>query len=423
MLNLNLIRGIFDDLGPKGFTHRFRQMLGIEDPATGKPRINPKTQEPVLESAILRPEHCSLKALYHGLVGYDDGEKLMKGAGYMIDVNESDVLEDGGTSIVPSAFANVSAYNAAALGLLEAKFLEVYRRPTFISEQLAETVPTNKIQEKFIGISSVGDVAEERKPGDRHMRVNVSERYVTTPSNVNRAVAVDVTREAVMFDRTRELLTQAEKSAEVLALRKEYIVLDTFLGINNTYTYNGTNYNTYGTSGNWVNDQTNVLIDWTQINAALQLFSAMSDQETGQPIDVEPHDILTMPATFLTARGILRYTEIQRRTNNTAEIGIGANPLGDFQFNLVGSPTYPYAMRRATAADGLNLSLSEAQAYWWIGDFRRAFVYTQNLPLTIQRATASEYEMTDRGLVFSMFADEMGNCGVRDPRFVVRNHG
>ena len=78
-------------------------------------------------------------------------------------------------------------------------------------------------------------------------------------------------------------------------------------------------------------------------------------------------------------------------------------------------------MRRATASDGLAVSASNAQKYWWIGDFKRAFVYTQNLPLTIQRATASEYEMADRGLVFSMFADEMGNCGVRDPRFVVCN--
>ncbi len=280
MLNLSTVRELYADLGAVGFAHKFHQMLGLEDPATGRKRISLKTQEPVLESQTLLPEHCSLKALYQGLVGYDDGQMLMRGASFM-----ADVLEDGGTSIVPSAFSNVSAYNAAALGLLEAKFLEVYRRPTFIAEQLAETVPTNKIQEKFIGISTVGDVAEERKPGNRHMRVNVSERYVTTPSNVNRAVAVDVTREAVMFDRTRELLTQAEKSAEVLALRKEYIVLDTFLGVNNTYTYNGTNYNTYQTSGNWVNDQSNPLVDWTQINAALQLFSSMTDQETGQPID------------------------------------------------------------------------------------------------------------------------------------------
>ncbi len=416
MLSLNAVRNMHADMGDAGFAHKFRQLLGLEDPQTGRPRFHLKTQEPVLEGQSLRPDHCSLKTLYEGLVGHDDGQLLMRGAAFV-----ANVMEDGGTSIVPSAFANVSAYNAAALGLLEAKFLEVYRRPTFIAEQLAETVPTDKIQEKFIGISSVGDVAEERKPGNRHMRVNVSERYVTTPSNVNRAVAVDVTREAVMFDRTRELLTQAEKSAEVLALRKEYIVLDTFLGVNNTYNYNDTNYNTYLSSGNWVNIQSNPLADWTEINAALQLFSAMTDQETGQPIDVEPHDILTMPAGYLTARGILRYTEIQRRTNDQAEIGYGANPMGDFQFNLVGSPTYPYAMRRATAPDGLNLSVSNAQKYWWIGDFQRAFVYTQNMPLTITRAAASDYEMADRGLVFSMFADEMGNCGVRDPRYVVCN--
>ena len=417
MLTVHKVRNMYADLGAVGFTHKFRELLGLEDPKSGKNRVSTRTERQVLESRELRPEQCSLRALYDGLVG-DDGRKLMQGARYIADV---DVMEDGGSSIVPSAFSNVSAYNAAALGLLEAKFLEVYNRPSFIADQLAEVIPTDKIQERFIGVSTVGDVAEERKPGDRHLRINLSERYVTTPTNVNRAVGVDVTREAVMFDRTRELLTQAEKSAEALALRKEYIVLDTFLGIANTYTYNGVNYNTYGTSGNWVNTQSNPLADWTQVNAALQLFSAMTDQETGQPVDIEPRDILTMPSGYLTARGILRYTEIQRRTESLAEVGIGANPLGDFQFNLVGSPTYPYAMRRATASDGLNLSAANAQKFWWIGDFKRAFVYTQCLPLTIQRATATDYEMADRGLIFSMFADEMGACGVRDPRYVVMN--
>jgi hypothetical protein len=48
-------------------------------------------------------------------------------------------------------------------------------------------------------------------------------------------------------------------------------------------------------------------------------------------------------------------------------------------------------------------------------------MYIENLPLTITRAAPTSYEMADRGLVFSMFVDEMGIPAVRDPRFVIQN--
>jgi hypothetical protein len=428
---------------PSTFVKRFHAALGLWNGTTG--RNTNMRREPVLEGQSLNPSSASFKALYEALVPDDpDGRKLLTPSHQMPGINnwldprsnvQVNTMEDGGVEIGPSQFANVSAYNAAALGLLEAKFLEAYRRPEFIAEQLAETIATDKIQEKFIGISMVGDVAEERRPGDRHARFNLSERYVTTPINVNRAVAVDVTREAVMFDRTRELLKQAESGAETLALRREYITLDVFLGNVNSYNYNGTSYNTYATSGNWINkigSATNSpLVDWTNFNAALELFAGMTDQETGQPISVWPKDVLTMPTRWATARTILHATGIERRSPQPSaspslyatDVSTGENPMNwsEFNFNLLGSPTYPYAKARliSTDATGGGISAANADKRWYIGDFKKAFVYTQNIPLTTVRASATEYEMADRGLVFSLFADEMGMAGVRDPRYAV----
>lgn len=419
MINGASVRRMYQEKGPRQFVHEFYQNLGLEDPQTGRRYFDPLRDRNVIENQAWRPENISLRDLAQSILAAASDfelQELLKTPAY----KQVDVLESG-TDIVPSAFANVSAFNSAVAGLLEAKFLESYNRPTFIADQLCQTIPSHKRSEKFIGISLPGDTAEERKPGNRHPRLQLSERYVTTPDTVNRANAVDVTREAVMFDNTRQLLEQCEKAAETLALRKEYVVIDTFLGVNNTYTYNGTNYNTYLTSGNWVNKITsNALVDWTQIDAANQLFTGMTDQETGQPVEVVPRDLFVMPAKFWTARGILRYTVSTRFTNSGAERGDGPNILGEnLALNLVGTATYPYALKRATASDGLNVSSSTAKNYWWIGDFRKAFGYVQNLPPTINRANPNDYEMADRGLVFSLFADEMGVPCVLEPRQVV----
>ena len=424
MLSSVQLANMVKDLGPVGASRQLNHLLGIYNPETKARNVDSFTGANCLESADIKlmPSECSLKQLYECFCPGDPGfNNLLRARGRTFDA-----LEEGATEIGPSVFANVSAYNAAALGLLEAKFLDAYRRAAFLSDQLAMTVPSDKIQEMFIGVSMIGDVAIERKPGNRHARVTLSERYVRTQINVNNAISVDVTREAVMFDRTRELLKMAESAAETLALRKEYRILDVFLGNTNTYNYNGTTYNTYATSGNWINQLSGssyALADWTEINLVLQLFSAMTDQETGQPIDIQPKDLFVMPANYLTARHILYSSQVQARTPTTqAVVAVGENPVAEFRFNLIGSPTYPYAKKRlvSTDATGGSVSASNADTYWFMGDFKKAFVYPQNMPVTTLRASTTDYEMADRGLIFSLFADEMGSAGVLEPRQVVQ---
>lgn len=424
MINGASVRRMYVEQGPRTFLRTFFQNIGMENPVNGVRYFNPELNRNVIENQVWKPDHIHLRDLANAMLGTssdDEMVRLLKTPAW----RQIDVLE-AGTDIGPSTFANVSAFNTAVAGLLEAKFLESYARPEFIADQLCQNIPSNKRSEKFIGISLPGDSAEERKPGNVHPRIQLSERYVTTPDTVNRANAVDVTREAVMFDTTRQLLTQCEKAAETLALRKEYLVIDTFLGVNNTYTYGGTNYNTYITSGNWINKVTgNTLVDWTQIDVANQLFTGMTDQETGQPIMVVPKDLFVMPAKFWTARGISRYTQNVRFTNSGAERGDGPNILSENGRNLnpIGYDTYPYAMKRATDASGLNLSASNAKVLWWLGDFKKTFGYISNMPPTVIRANPSDYEMADRGLVFSLFADEMGVPCVLEPRQTVYSTG
>ncbi len=412
------IKNMYDSLGPAGFTHKVYQLLGLEDPGTGQRRFDPMLGRNVLESAAIKPDSLSFQALAVGTMGFEAERLLKRGLRSHEEIN---VLEAAGTAAVePSTFANISAFNSVAAGLLEAKMLEVYQRPEFIAEQLAETIPTNKRSEKFLGIAGAGpDSAEERKPGHRHPRVGLSERYSVTPETTNYANGVDVTVEAVLFDLTKQVMTQAEAASESLALKRENRTLDVFLGIVNPYNYGGTSYNTYLEAGNWVNDLQRPLVDWRDIDEVLQLFAEMEDQEHREPITVIPKDVLVMPRNHLNAKGILNYTGIERHTGGGAEIGLGSNPVQGV-LNLVGPPTYPYAYRRARAANGLGYSQANAAGLWFVGDFQRAFGYNQNIPFTVEKINGEGYESKDRRLIFSMFCDEMGVPFVKDPRYVAR---
>lgn len=436
-------RQMFAERGPVGFVKSIRGLLGLEN-AEGVRNRNADGQ-PVLESQMLSPDAFSLKglavALFDGEHNIERQLDLSGRAGF-----EGNVLE-AGNDMVPSQFGNISAYNETVSGLLEAKMLAAYNRPEFIAPQVTTLIPSNKSQEKAIGISTPADAAQERKPGQPHPRAELSERFVKYPVTKNRSNAVDVTREAVMFDLTRQLLEHAEKVAQTLALRKEYLVMDTILGITNDYNYGNTTYYTYVASGGyWTNVVNNDFLDWTALDTNYVMFSKMTDQETGQPISVEARDLLVMPGRQAIANKILTDQQVRQgssanTTTVTAPIGYGKNPISS---NWNAPLVSPYAFKRVIDAasagapsDGLierintqnsySWSASQKAAYantiWLAGNFKKAFAYIENMPLTIVRAAPTSYEMADRGLVFSLFADEMGIPGVTDPRYVIRNQG
>jgi hypothetical protein len=95
-------------------------------------------------------------------------------------------------------------------------------------------------------------------------------------------------------------------------------------------------------------------------------------------------------------------------------------------FRLLGgadqSMIYPYAYARVIAPDGLALSGNTAKKLWFAGDFKKAFNWNENLPLTIRRANINDFVMADQGLVLGVFADEMGVAGVSDPRYVIESY-
>lgn len=331
-----------------------------------------------------------------------------------------ELQEDATNAVMPSAFNNISAWNTAVAGLWEVMVLEAYQRHSFIGAQLCRTVPTRLRQQKLIGHSIIGDLAENMKPGQRHPRAQFGERYVTTPETQKRGLGIDVTREAVFFDATNGgIMQMAESVGAELALRKERLIIDQFLGVTNGYTYGGTASDTYQTSTPWVNSHTNALVDFQDVDDSLQLFNGMVDAEKGEPIIVNARDVLVMPGNEMNARTVFSYDKIERSTQSGTEIGHGPNPLKSMGFNLL--PTSVLVYKRITDADGLNIAASLAKEYWFLGDFQGTFSYFENWAMNTTRVAATDYTMADQDLILSMFCNEMGIPATVEPRKTVRS--
>lgn len=412
--------------GPAGFVRLVTGLAGLTEDAEGNKVIDPAKRQIVPSCRLLEEMAISL-------IGPDAYERLGKGRTNGEDsMIPSVLLEDGTSAVMPGSFNNISAWNAAAAGLLEVQVLDSYNRHSFIGSMLAETVPTRLRKQKLIGYGFIGDLAEEMKPGQRHPRVQFPERYVDTPETKKFGLGIDVTREAVFFDPTNGgVITMAETVGRELGLNKERRIISQFIGntdessspnANNRYVYGGVTYDTYQPTTPWINDFANPLVDFDDVDDAMQLFANMVDQEQGEPIIVNGRDVLVMPGNEMRAQMIFKAAEIRLNTQTAAVTTIGPNPLARLGTNLMPASVMVYNMlTRSVANGGLGLSASDAAQYWWIGDFRGAFKYFENWAINSTRVSPSDYEMADQDLIFSMFCNEMGTPATVEPRKVIRN--
>ena len=393
----------------------------------------------ILKERALRPESFSLSELAEGIVGPSwrslfapDSQALNRytTARALLDTGDPrNLLENTGVGIDPTAFLNINTFTSVVGGLVEVKILEAFSNPSLIADKLMPAEPTKLNGQKIIGIARIGDKAKERKPGEPHPRAQFGEKWVQTPETAEFALAVEVSKEAVFYDLSGQVLQSAAAVGDEIAYRKELRVIDLFIGAANSFNWSGTAYNTYQTSRTlgYLNDLSNPLTDWTAIQAAMMLFMRQEDPNTGKRILTKPDTIVVNPARIATANLIMAATSTERRTGAGASTPqTTSNPL-----NVSVSPGAPYTgmeiitspllEQRCVAADGLNLSQANADDYWWAFESGKAFRYMQNYPLSVSQAAPNQYEMLDRGIVAAYFANERGVPSVWSPWHIVRN--
>jgi hypothetical protein len=242
------------------------------------------------------------------------------------------------------------------------------------------------------------------------------EDYIETPSTTKRGFIVPVTREAIFFDRTHLVLSRAAEVGEILGLNKEKRLLDLLIGVTNNYKWRGATYNTYQGSTPWANVKTsNALVDWTNVDAAEQLFADILDPNTGEPVLCKANTVLVMPAYRHAAHRVFNAAEISYTASGAATATTAANPLGNYR--VVESRL---AYRRVLAS---GVAAVDAKKWWFIGDFHKAFAYMENWPITVTQSPPGSEADFNQDIVVRFKASERGAAAVMNPRYVVKNSG
>ncbi len=358
-----------------------------------------------LAEGHLRPDDFSLRDLAEALV--PDGREWVR----LFDPR------GGGTSLVEASEAvDVTAFRNITGQVISAKILDAYNHSAFVMSRLVSNIPTRLDGEIIPGVTRPAGEIDEVAPGMPYPHMGFGEDYIETPATTKRGFIVPVTKEAIFFDRTNLVLTRAAEVGEVLGLDKEKRLLDLAFGFANNYKWRGTSYDTYQSSAPWVNLlASNELVDWTNVDAAEQLFANMIDPATGEPVLAGGTTVLVMPAYRHAAHRVFDAAELVYAASGSETTTSVANPLGDYTVR-----ESRLAYRRALAA---GLSAGDAKKLWLIGDFRRAFAYMENWPITVAQApTGSEAEFTS-DIVLRFKASERGAAAVINPRHVVKCSG
>lgn len=354
-----------------------------------------------LEKRDLAPEDFSIRDLAETMVpnGRDWVGRMAPGTGCVL--TEAEGLD-------ATAFLNLTGQ------LIYNKILEAYKNEAFRLSEAVSTVSTRLDGERIPGVTPIKDDVTEVRPGMPYPNLGFGEDYIDTPSTTKRGLIVPVTREAVFFDRTHLILSRAAEVGEILALNKEKRIADMILGLTSLYSRKGISYSTYyaGNSGEpWKNLlASNELTDQTSVDAAENIFADMTDPNSGEPVLIEADTVLVMPAKRFTAAEIFAS---QKLTYSDGTLRSVTNPFSSYK--IIASRI---AYRQLLASDPA--SATAFSKYWFIGNFKKAFAYMENWPITVTHsATDSEADFS-QDIVARYKASERGTPAVLDPRCVVK---
>ena len=366
----------------------------------------------------LKADDFSLKALAENLIvnGQGDvvGSDVLKECFDPQGPKKPMALLEAAGAVSTTSFSNLTGQ------IIYSKLLDAYMGEEFVFSRMIPTIQTSLDGEKIAGVSQIGDQAAIVGENQSYPLAGVGEDYIETPHTIKRGMIVPVSREAVFFDRTGLVLRRAGEVGEFLGLNKEKRIIDCIIDQNTTagrYKWRGTSYATYATSGGHgaVNKKTsNELFDWTDIDAAEQLFANITDPNTGEPIMVMADTVIVCPQKFNAATMALRAQNVSLQAGGFATSGNlyrtdSANPIGSGPF----SNTYKIATSR------LLPTRLAADNDWFLGNPAKAFAYMENWPVTVTQAPSNSEMEFNNDIMYRFKASERGAAATIDPRYMV----
>lgn len=366
----------------------------------------------------ISPGDFSLRDLATSLI--EDGHE------YWANIaRRGEVLMEDAAYVDTSAFSNITGQ------LVFSAIQEGMQLDELIGDKLCTVLPSAfQNDEKIPGIAATADeFADELDEGIPYPLAGMSEEYIKIPRAQKRGIILGITREMVIADRTGLLIERGRSIGAGLAIRREKMILDVFIGGVNPYERKGIARNTYANVAGvsyFDNIVTDALVDHTDVQAAQILFSQMRDPNTGEPLGQRPTTFVCCPDLMWTARPVFRDTSVELIDRAAAAGQIGSRGVNRIPWNLELLENEWLTMRllHHNGNGGLTTTTRDlAVAHWFIGRPRDAFVWKEIWPLTVTEApNNSEAEFTAD--IWVRFKVSMkGVAGVREPRYMIRSDG
>jgi hypothetical protein len=304
------------------------------------------------------------------------------------------------TAVDSTGFAVVTS------GLLGMSMIEAYQlvAAQSVAEQLTTPYRTSKATEQIAGLTAPSGSAAVSE-GAAYPDVAIDDKYVTLQQITKRGGAVKITREAVLYDMTGQLLMRANRIAEKEAYEEEKA------GVHGIV--DAANFRCWYPSGVMTTlwDETNMvganaLADYTDLEgAALKLLAQLD--ENGDRIEnaENPFEILVPQALMFTARKI---------------VGGDLNETNPAAANNIRGPN-PWAATRVYVSKHLD-SLSPTTWYMsGAGGFKRQYLKKITIPFEVVQIPAAEVNAVTQDIIGGVRVAWATKVQAIDRKYVIKS--
>ena len=370
------------------------------------------------ERGDFKPEDFSIRDMAYHLI--KDGREYVDG---LDPRRKSHVTED-------ASWVDTSAFSSINRQIIFSAIQDSMSLETLIGDNLCTTMPSSLQEDELIpGITvSSDDQNPEVGEGQNYPLAGIAEEKIRIPRAQKHGLILGVTKEAIIADRTGFLLERARSIGNSLAIRREKAIIDVVIGGVNPYIRNDLARNTYaniaGTSY-FDNLLTDALVDYTDIQAAAELFYAMSEPNIGEPLLHNPDTLICCPTLTWTANPILHDNTVTLGLTDTAP-GIRSQGSNRIPWTLK-VESNEWVTRRLianTTLGGLTSGTRAlANAHWFIGNPKQAFLWKEIWPMNVQEAPPNNPDEFDADIVAKFKVSYKGCAAVREPRYMIRSGG
>lgn len=353
----------------------------------------------MIKEANLSIDDISLRTLFEGLVG--DVSTHLAYAQHQegfVDMREAAGVAAVGSSLFPTITGV----------LISNKVMTAYNGYPHIGDQVTTRIPSTRKVETFVGFTEVDEV-EEVKEGMPYPETGFGERkWTATTAKYGRIISI--TEEAIYYDETGELIRRATSIGEKAMSFKEKLILKTIQDSTGFAAFNPEGVNeALWRSGAGTNSKTinivssNALVDYTDIQALLLAFAALTDGR-GERIGIPGRLQLVTPfALSMTANKILNATEHRETPGSTTRIGAPPRELSAIQ-----------------PLSSVLLDDVSTTSYYF-GDLQGQFYYLEVWPMQVLRRAQGSEAQYRNDVTFQLKVRFLGGVGIIDDKKVLKS--